>query len=76
VVDITLHIQDRYPAGFGNIVQVFIAYQPVAMTDGDAIKITAEDLTDLFGSITMCDLGGSAFNKSPMSTQLCNTGFK
>ena len=39
------------------------------MTDGNAIEITAEDLTDFHRGIAVRDLGGLAFDEGGVATE-------
>ncbi len=53
MIDVTLHVEDRSAAGFGNRVQILITIAKVTMTNGDAIKIATEDLADLHRGVAV-----------------------
>ncbi len=76
MINITLHIQDRHAAVPGNFIEVGIANAPVAVADGDAVKIAAVDLADFFGGIAVGNLGGLAFDESAVPTELSHASFE
>ena len=76
MVDITLHVQDWHPGGFGHLVYVLVAHHPITVTDGDAIKIATIDLANFLGCVAVGDLGGGTFNECTMTAQLSHASFK
>ena len=60
----------------GNSIQVFVAIAKVTVTDGNAIEIATEDLTDLHRCIAVRDLGGVAIDERAMSAKLGHAGFE
>ena len=58
VVDVALHVEHRHPARLGDVADVLVAEPPVALADGDAVVVAAEDLADLLGGVAVGDLGG------------------
>jgi len=76
MIDIALHVEDRDAAVAGNLIEVGIANLPVAVADGNGIKVAAVDFADFFGGITVLDLGGGGFDESAVAAKLGNAGFK
>jgi hypothetical protein len=70
MIDIALHVEDRRTTGFGNFIYILIPILPVTLTDCNAVEITPENFTDLFGSITVGDLRGLAVNEGGMTSKL------
>jgi len=76
VVDVALHIQNRHAAVSGDFVEVAVADAPVAVADGDAVKITSVNLADFLGGIAVRDLGCLALDEGAMSAELRHASFK
>jgi hypothetical protein len=58
MVHVALHIQHWHWTVFGHFVDVLIAEVPVALADGNAAEVAAENLPNLLGGVAMRNLGG------------------
>ncbi len=58
MINVALHVQHRRPAGFCDIVQIFIPIPEIAMADRDAIEVTAKDFADFHRRIPVRNLRG------------------
>ena len=76
MVDVALHVEDRFPGGLRHCVEIAVADAPIHVPDGDPVKVAPKDLADLLGGIAVGDLGGLALNKGGMPAQLRHTRFK
>ncbi len=70
MVDLALHIEHRHPGGFGDGIQVAVAYAPFDMPDGDTVEVAAKDLADLALGVAVGDLGGLGFDKGRVPPEL------
>ena len=68
MVDVTLHIEHRHAAGGGYFADVFIAHLPVAVADGDAVVVAAQNFADFFGGVAVGNLRGAAFDELGVTT--------
>jgi hypothetical protein len=64
VINVALHIQHWDAAIFGDIVEVDVSFQPIAMANGNSVEVSAENLANLFGCVAVGDLGGLGVNES------------
>src|SRR5512136_1355970 len=70
MVNVALHVEHRHTRVLGHFVDVTVAKLPVALADGNAVEVTPEDFADLFGSITVRNLGCVRVDKGSMPTEL------
>ncbi len=70
MVDLALHVEDWHPAGVCHVADVLVAHLPVALANGDAIKVATHDVADLLGSVPVGDLRGLGLDEGCVSPQL------
>src|SRR6266536_2525883 len=70
VVDVALHVEDRHPAGLGNLSHVPVARLPVDLPDGDPVVVASQDLPYLLGRVAVGDLGGAALDELRVPAEL------
>jgi hypothetical protein len=68
MVNLTLHVENRRARVFSDFVKIGIPHAPVAMADGNAIKVTPKNFANLFRGIAMLDLGGFALDEGSVPT--------
>ena len=73
---VALHVEHRHAAGGGHVADVAIAEAPIALADGDAVVVAAENLADLLGRVAVADLGGGAVDELRVPAQLGHAGLK